>query len=471
MSTDNEVAIELPKSAKVAYSSANTASNILSGIGLTPITFFYNTKLGLSAQLMFIAWMIFMVWNAINDPLLGYIQDKTKTSLGRRVPYLRYGAPIYGILFIMLWFPLVDISNEMALFGYYLLMLFLFDTIFTSVGIITYILPAEMTVSSTERGSLMVYATVIGLFGYLITFIVPMLFLTGDESSYIDPAFLISMVIIGIACAIILFVSSYFIKENEYTALEDTLDFKDSIKESFKNKPFLILQAANFAGILTSTIITSAIFYYVDYVLVLEDAMSVVPILVVLLIAFPSTYVYLRVIPKYGLKKINIFGYCMICISFTLLIVLGWDLSTALISLIILGVGYGASLITSQILFADTVDYDETLTGKRRESTYSGVEALLTKPAISVANALFLLIISVFGFNSELTTPQPIRAQWGIMIGFTVMPIICALIAAIVMTFYPLDGPEWDKQKEELEQIHERKEREYIEYLKNKGTK
>ena len=102
MSTDNEVAIELPKSAKVAYSSANTASNILSGIGLTPITFFYNTKLGLSAQLMFIAWMIFMVWNAINDPILGYIQDKTKTPLGRRVPYLRYGAPIYGILFIML---------------------------------------------------------------------------------------------------------------------------------------------------------------------------------------------------------------------------------------------------------------------------------------------------------------------------------------------------------------------------------
>jgi GPH family glycoside/pentoside/hexuronide:cation symporter len=367
----------------------------------------------------------------------------------------------------MLWFPLVDVSNEMALFGYYLLMLFLFDTIFTTVGIITYILPAEMTVSSVERGSLMVYATVIGLIGYLITFIVPMLFLTGDESSYIDPAFLISMVLIGIFCSIIIFISSYFIKENDYTQLEEPLDFVDSIKESFKNRPFLILQVANFAGILTSTIITSSIFYYVNYILVLTDFMSVVPILVVLLIAFPFTYVYLRVIPKYGLKKINIFGYCMICISFVLLLVLGWDLSTAMISLIILGVGYGASLVTSQILFADTVDYDETRTGKRRESTYSGVEALITKPAISVANGLFLLVISAFGFDNAATT-QSTTAQWGIMIGFAVMPIFCALIAAIVMSFYPLDGPEWNKQKEELQQIHERKEKEYIEHIKNK---
>ena len=266
MSTDNEITIELPRSTKVAYSSANTASNILSGIGLTPITFYYNIKLGLGGELMFIAWMLFMAWNAVNDPLIGYFQDKTKTTLGRRIPYLRFGAPIYGILFIMLWFPLVDISNEMALFGYYLLMLFLFDTIFTTVGIITYILPAEMTVSSVERGSLMVYATVIGLIGYLITFIVPMLFLTGDESSYIDPAFLISMVLIGIFCSIIIFISSYFIKENDYTQLEEPLDFVDSIKESFKNRPFLILQVANFAGILTSTIITSSIFYYVDYI-------------------------------------------------------------------------------------------------------------------------------------------------------------------------------------------------------------
>ena len=469
MSLENELGITLPRSAKVAYSSANTASNILSGIGLTPITFYYNIKLGLNADLMFIAWMIFLVWNAINDPLLGYLQDKTKSPLGRRIPYLRYGAPIYGILFIMIWFPLVNISDEMALFGYYLLMLFLFDTIFTSVGIITYILPAEMTVSSVERASIMVYSTVIGIVGYLVTFLLPMLTLTGDESSYIDPAFPISMIIIGIVCAIVIYSASYFIKENDYTQLEETFNFIESMKESFKNRPFIILQIANFFGLFTSTIITSSIFYYVDYVLVLGD-LSVVPLLIVFLIAFPFTYIYLKMVPKYGLKKINIFGYYMICISFITMVVLGWDISTAIISLVLLGVGYGASLVTNQILFADTVDYDETRTGKRRESTYSGVEALITKPAISVANGLFLLIISAFGFDNTSTT-QSLNAQWGIMIGFAVMPAICTLIAIIAMRFYPLDGPEWNKQKEEIRQIHERKEKEYIEYLKNMGKK
>ncbi|TFG08865.1 MAG: MFS transporter, partial [Promethearchaeota archaeon] len=90
---------KLSRTSKVAYGSANTAGNILSGIAFSAITFYYNVILGLSAQLIGIGWLIFAFWNALNDPLFGYYEDRTKSDLGRRIPYIRYGAPVFGLLF------------------------------------------------------------------------------------------------------------------------------------------------------------------------------------------------------------------------------------------------------------------------------------------------------------------------------------------------------------------------------------
>ncbi len=460
-----EIVEFLPRKTKIAYGSANTASNILSGIGLSAITFFYNVKLGLSAELIGIAWLIFAAWNAINDPLFGILEDKTKTKMGRRIPYIRFGAPVYGFLFILCWFPLVDISNETALFVYFLLMLFLFDTIFTIIGLITYSLPAEMALTARERASLMVYSTFIGAIGYIVQFIFPILFLTGDNSTEVNPNFYIAMIVIGVSCSLVLFVSSFFLKENEFTQMEEALGFFEAIKETLKNKPFLILEVGVFVLLITSTILTSAIFYYVDYVLQLSGFLTVLPLLLIFVTIFIFTYIFSKLVAKKGPKKISIFGLVFSALSLILLYFIGWDFSTAIIGFFLIGIGLSAVMLTSQILFADTIDYDETRTGKRRETTYSGVEALLTKPAISIANWMFLTIIASFGFE-EGSIAQSDSALFGIMIGFTIIPALFALFGALVMKFFPLDGPEWIEQKLKISRLHEQKEKEYLEYLK-----
>jgi Na+/melibiose symporter-like transporter len=116
------------------------------------------------------------------------------------------------------------------------------------------------------------------------------------------------------------------------------------------------------------------------------------------------------------------------------------------------------------------VDYDEIRTGKRRETTYSGINALFTKPAISLANWMFLFIINNFGFI-EKQSIQTFNAQLGIMIGFALIPSIFLIFGALVMFYYKLDGPKWLSQKEEIMKIHEEKERNYLDYLKNKENK
>lgn len=457
----------LTKKSKVAYGSVNTAGNILSGIGFTAITFYYNVKLGLAAELIGVAWLIFAVWNAINDPLFGYIEDRTKSDLGRRIPYIRYGAPVYGVLFVLCWIPLVDINNEMALFLYFLIILFAFDTIFTIVVLITYILPAEMAITSKERASLMVYATYIGVIGFVLTFVVPLILLTG-ETTGIDLNFIIAMIIIGAACTVVMFIGSYHIKEYKFAQLEEPLGVIPAIKESFKNKPFIIFELSLFCIILAQTMLTTAVFYYVDFVLNLSGVMAIVPIIIVIGVMFAFAYFASKLIEKYGLKKVFIFGQITLGIGFVLTFFIGWSLNTVIISMVLIGIGLSILFMESPIILADTIDFDELKTDKRRETTYTGIEALITKPAISLGNWLFLVIISGYGFQERAST-QSDTAILGIMIGFTIIPAIFIFLSAIIMKYYSLDGPEWTEQKLKLQGIHEKKEKEYLQHLKEQG--
>jgi GPH family glycoside/pentoside/hexuronide:cation symporter len=259
---------KLSLKSKIAYGGLGAGINLPSQIAFSAITFFYNTILGLDAELAGIAWLIFSFWNAINDPLFGFIEDHTKSEkYGRRIPYIRFGAPLYGIAFIFCWIPFVDIDSQIALFFNLIVVLFVFDTLFTILGLINYTLPAEMAITSKERANLLLYSSVITSISLLISFILPLFLLTGNEAPDSPQIFIISMIFVAIISAVILFISSYYLKENKYTQLEDTLPIIQGIIETFKNKPFMVFEVANFSFTIGQTILTTAIFYYVDYVL------------------------------------------------------------------------------------------------------------------------------------------------------------------------------------------------------------
>jgi len=276
------------------------------------------------------------------------------------------------------------------------------------------------------------------------------------------------MIIIGVACALVLFISSYFLKEYKFAQIEEPLGPVEAVKECFKNKPFIIFEISLFCTIVASTILTTAIFYYVDYVLELEGFMTIIPILIVISIIFIFAYFVSILVQKKGLKKVLIFGQTLTGIAFIAVFFLGWNLITVIPFLIMLGIGLSINIVLAPLLLADTIDFDETITNKRRETTYTGIEALITKPAISVANWLFLITISLYGFQ-EASKTQSDTALMGIMIGFTVIPAIFALLSALIMKFYTLDGPEWTQKKEELQKVHVKKEKDYINYLKEQG--
>jgi GPH family glycoside/pentoside/hexuronide:cation symporter len=298
--------------------------------------------------------------------------------------------------------------------------------------------------------------------------VVPILLLTGDASPELNPAFRPAMIVLGLICGTIIFISSFFIKENKYTVMEESMGFIEGLKETFKNKSFLIFEVSNFSFVLARTILTTSVFYYIDYVLVLGGIMALIPIILFFAMVFAFIPVYNKLIEKIGLLKSYILALALTGISFILFFFIGWNFSSAILEMILLGMSFSGYFLMGQMVMADVIDYDEVLTGKRRETTYSGANALLTKPAVSLAPWLFLTIINAFGFKSQISD-QTSSAQFGIMIGFTIIPAIFILFSAVAMKYFPLKGKEWQEEKKKLAKIHREKERNYLRHLKEKG--
>ncbi|MFX1368934.1 MAG: MFS transporter, partial [Promethearchaeota archaeon] len=179
----------LPVKSKVAFGLSQASINVLQVIALgSAITFYYNVKLGLSEEWISVAWLLFAFWNAINDPLFGILQERIDTDSGRRIPVLRYGAPLYTLTFILCWFPFMG-NTQIALFWNMLLVLFLFDSMFTMVGLIQTALPAEMCITQEARANLSLYNMVVGAVGGLVAMILPLILLTDETTTELNPLF------------------------------------------------------------------------------------------------------------------------------------------------------------------------------------------------------------------------------------------------------------------------------------------
>jgi GPH family glycoside/pentoside/hexuronide:cation symporter len=424
----------------------------------------------LNESLTELAWLIFIAWNTLNDPLFGFIEDRTKSKkYGRRIPYIRFGGLIYAVTFVLSWIPFAINGNQIALFLNMLIMLFIFDTLFTIVGLITYSLPAEMAITSNARSKLNVFGSIGNAFAMMFAFMIPSVLLTGDELAVNDPnfpVFLYTMLILGIGGAIVMYVGSFYIKENKYTQLEEPFGIKAGVIETFKNRSFILFELSNFFFLIAEYILTNGVLYWISFVLELSDFMAMMPLMIFFLMVFLFFPIYSKLIMKYGLKKVFIFILTFSGIAYLISFFIAWDIVGSIIAMILIGVGMSGYFIANQLVIAEVIDNDEILTGKRRETSYAGINALLTKPTNSIGPWILLAVISLFGFNNAAAV-QTESAKLGIMIAYTIIPAILILISAFLMKFFPLSGPEWEKKKKNLHETHLKKEKAYLEHVKS----
>jgi len=451
---------------KLSYSVGGLANGLLNGLVFGNLTFFYQVKLGADAGLLAMGWLIFAIWNTLNDPIVSYFVDNTRTKIGRRIPYIRYGSIFYGLAFIFCWFPISPLDNQIGLFLNFLAALFILDTMFTIVGVCFFSLPNEIAVTAKQRASLGVYSAVVGFINLVLGLLIPIILLTGQEGTH--PLFGPVIILIGLGSSLILFVTSFGIKENMFAQLQEHEGFIEGLRLTLKNKPFWIFMIPAFLIGIVMPIFSTGILYYIDY-----NISGQTPIFVLLAILTGivlGMVLNLKKIATWQPKKTMMINALLITIGFTILFFVGNNAILAAFPFLIIGIGYAGGMVAIPVLMGDAIDNDELITGKRREAIYGGVNAIVTKPAISIANFIYLAVIGAFGFVAPIGSIQPQTdvALIGLLFAFCIIPAILLAFTALFLRWYPLDGPEWLEKKRYIMELHEKKEKEYHQFLTEK---
>ena len=277
----------LGASYKFIWGLAAFGTALISGTFAALLPIFYQDYLGLAARWIAIGATIYAIWNAINDPLFGYITDSTRSKRGRRIPYMRFTAPFLALTFILVWLAPKG-ALQPALFAWMLGTMLLYDTCYTIIGLTYSALLPEVTESDADRTGLQVSGSLFGLLGMLLGFIIPELFRPKAGTSPSVLPLQVAMIVVGVVSALLIIATTLKVKERpEFTRVDKPLGVGPAIRFTFTSRSFLILAAANFMSILMQSLLLGTLFYLADYVLQMNSMIVLAAVFIPLIIGVP----------------------------------------------------------------------------------------------------------------------------------------------------------------------------------------
>jgi len=459
------ISTKLSFSYKFYWGVAALGTSLISGIYGGLLTIFYQDYLGLTARWIGIAATIYAVWNALNDPLFGYITDNTRSKHGRRIPYMRFTAPFLALTFILVWFAPPK-AGQQTLFWWMLVSMLLYDTCYTIIGLVYSALLPEVTESDAQRNGLQVSSSLFAMLGTLLGFLIPDFVRPKTGESSLIPLY-IAMIVVGLVGMGLILITTFKVKERrEFVLVDKPVPLREAIKYTFTSKSFLVLVSENFMAILMSSLILGSIYYLADYVMGWPAIQLLIFLFIPLIIGIPLTTLFRKWLGVVGAQQ---FLLVMAGISLAAIAFVPKQIIPVCIALA--GLGLAGPQTLSNVLFAQVADEDELRSGQRREGAFFGVNALITKPAQSIAIWITPFILERTNFVTrasnlgEIFLDQPAQAIMGIKIFSGVIPGVACLLGALILTWYPLRGKRLKDLQQRILVLHQEKKQKLEEKL------
>ena len=406
-----------------------------SGVGLY-LLYFYTDVVGISPLLAGWIYALGIAWDAITDPFMGYLAERTRSKMGSYRPYIFYGAIPLALSFVLLfWVPPFE---GLLLFVFLLTVNLLHRTCFTIVSVPYSSLTARITDDSDERTKLTTARMIGASFGTLsvsaLGFPIVLWFGGGDEAI----GFIFFGMICGLTAILVLSITVRFVKEREFNFSPTQIpSFSKVAKSVSQNYPFWIV----FGSILilgsTSIMFNNNLIYFVKYSLDLHEYQG--------LILGVSSGAALLAIPfwAYAALKIGKRNSWMAAMALLLVGFLVFyfypitSLNELLFVLGFIGIGNGATGVLFWSMLPDTIEYGEWKTGVRTESSLYGFMTFAQKGAIAFAAILLGMVLTQIGFE-----PNQIQSEEtlsGLKFIMTWIPLTGIFISFILVSFYPID--------------------------------
>jgi len=423
---------------------------------------FYYSVVGIQIELITIGFIIWSVWNAFNDPILGYFSDRTHTKWGRRRPWIMIAFIPLAIIMVFLFTPPlpIGISNQMGNFAYFLVIIIIFEFFYTMYGLNVTSLFPEIFLSEKERTQANNIRAVFTILGLIVAFILPGLIIP----DFTDPVYLGEFQIFGIVAGIIIAITVIiFLKFGPKEKVEFQKDYEkafslfNSVKYCVKSKSFRWYIIAEVGNWFVYGMLPTIVPLYAKFVLGTEGLMTSILLgLTFISAAIFMTVLWKPLVRKMGNKKTWIISMSVWAAALIPMMFIS-DFISGLIVFFLIGVGLSGSLYIIDLVVSDIVDEDEVATGVRREAGYYGVNAFFLR----FSNVLVIIAIgSVFStvgwqvFEPASVTPDIIFGLRSLMFIF---PAIALVISIIAMTQYPLHGERLKNVREKVKEIHKQK--------------
>ena len=430
-------------SGDLGFSLTNTILSVYFALFLTDVV-------GVKPSIAALAIFIGSTWDYVNDPLIGYLSDRTRSRWGRRRPFLLFGALPFALAFMLLWWR-PPFESTIALAIYYSVAFAFYDTAATFVYMPYFALTPELTSDYDERTSLTSTRMFFSISGSLLAFTLPLWVVDGFQPDHADRVLMMGA-IFGLASALPLFLVFLNTREHpEYMRGEQTLRLKESIRITWQNRPFVFgLTMFLFNGV-TMSIIQVILLHYVKYV-VEREAQSDLIMATIFVVAMLVLPLWEWISRRSNKRWAYISGVSFLAVILLILSALTPETNIAFIMVlcVMAGIGVSAMHVMPWAILPDAIEYGEWKTGERQEGMFYSLITLAQKVASSIAVPAALLVLQASGYipNSDV---QPDSAIFGIRLVAGLIPAI-TLSLGIVFTFlYPLERERYKEISRELE--------------------
>ena len=408
-----------------------------SGVGLY-LLYFYTDVVGISGSLAGLIYFIGMAWDAVTDPFMGYMAERTRTKWGVYRPYLLFGNIPLALSFVLLfWVPPLEGSS---LFFFLLFANLLHRTCFTLVSVPFSSLTPRITSDSQERTNLTGFRMLGAQTGTnlmaLLAF--PIIFWVGGEDE--SMGFIVLASIAGITAILIHSITFITVKEpdNDQGIERVGGSLADAARAIGKNKPFWLVFSATLIVGITTIFFGNNLIYYTKYALDLHEHQGTI-LFTSGIVAFLSIPIWWIISNRLG-KKITWLISSTITLS-SLILFYFYDIKTLnelLFLVAFIGFGSGAGGILFWSMLPDTIEYGEVHTGVRSESSLYGFMTFAQKGSIAIAVLILGWVLDAIGYQANQA--MSVTTIDNMKIIMTLIPILGISCSLIIIYFYPIDS-------------------------------
>ncbi len=426
---------------KLAYGSGDLGTAITAAMRAFFLLFFLTDVARINPAAAGSILLINRIWDAFNDPVIGWLSDHTVTRWGRRRPWLLIGAIPFGILFFMIW--LVPPFGPTGLFMYYVVVALLLDTAYTVINVPYVSLTPELTRDYDERTSLNSFRFAFSIGGALVVAVLhPIIVGQFDD---VRVGYMVSGAIWATISTIPCFIVFFCTRERPDSMVgsqHDEMTFMEQIRVAFASKPYRYVILLYLFSWLALQLVSTVLIYYLTYY------MGVPEMLPLVLLALQGTsFVFLFIWAWVSRRLDKRFVYMIgATIWLTMQIALYFvqpGMTRIIIPIsMVAGAGVAVAYLIPWAMMPDVIEFDELKTGQRREGIFYGFMVFLQKTGIAIGIFMVGRLLASTGYitpTDAVPVPtQPESALNAIRLFIGPIPAGILVMGIVVAYFYPI---------------------------------